>query len=671
MKTCKECGERKSDRAFPVDGRTTDNLSHVCVECRFGDSANAMSEDETRTALRDFGLPSDVPADLLGGLVETARSFAQWTSSYVSGLPDSSFAYIEPGQEKDDDGKTTPRSARHFPYKDADGNLDAPHIRNALSRVEQWKTLSDGTDVSDSLRAKVRGKLQAALDSVSNDNADRQMGELETVTLERVPILSEGGPYYGTGSPPEGDYYTKDDLEEIAAANRALAQEVKASNKLGHSKEQRLLANSGLSVDEQPAAGWLPGNTFVVDQADDGKWKLYADIAKVPAKLAKLFEAGAFRTRSVELSRVTSQEQDGKVYETVVTGLAWLGAKAPAVRTLDDIYALYADVPDGEAREQIVKLLYADADELPSTVTRTIEYADGDPSATIIWQPETGFQDVINDLNAALNPTGGGDRRYWVSDVSTSLDRCIVSDWQSNATWIVPFTMNADGDPVPSPATEWTLAEQAWVESSDNLTERNFAAPLNSRPAPADTLVVPDLITDLTKLSDEAVVTLAKTFGFDGDDAATLRPQVEEHIKSFGGEKPKDDEKKIDPPADETERKMAELEARAALGERAYEERRVEKREELIQFGLRDPETGAARIQPAQVEDWRKFYDANPELATAQMKALPATETRIYGSDESVVGLPADVTPEDAKTAGDSAWAQYAAATGVPVEAGR
>ena len=46
-------------------------------------------------------------------------------------LPDSAFAYIEPGGTKDAEGKTTPRSLRHFPIH------DAGHVRAALSRIGQ------------------------------------------------------------------------------------------------------------------------------------------------------------------------------------------------------------------------------------------------------------------------------------------------------------------------------------------------------------------------------------------------------------------------------------------------------------------------------------------------------------------------------------------------------
>lgn len=64
---------------------------------------------------------------------------AQWTRAYINDLPDSAFLYIEPGGEKDEDGKTVPRSLRHFPVKDHNGQIDLPHLRNALARIRQSK----------------------------------------------------------------------------------------------------------------------------------------------------------------------------------------------------------------------------------------------------------------------------------------------------------------------------------------------------------------------------------------------------------------------------------------------------------------------------------------------------------------------------------------------------
>lgn len=56
---------------------------------------------------------------------------AEMSSKSINDLPDSAFAYIESGGKKDAEGKTTPRSKRHFPIH------DAAHVRNALSRAPQ------------------------------------------------------------------------------------------------------------------------------------------------------------------------------------------------------------------------------------------------------------------------------------------------------------------------------------------------------------------------------------------------------------------------------------------------------------------------------------------------------------------------------------------------------
>lgn len=53
------------------------------------------------------------------------------TQQDMNDLPDSAFAYIEPGGSTDSGGKTVPRSLRHFPVH------DAAHVRNALARASQ------------------------------------------------------------------------------------------------------------------------------------------------------------------------------------------------------------------------------------------------------------------------------------------------------------------------------------------------------------------------------------------------------------------------------------------------------------------------------------------------------------------------------------------------------
>jgi hypothetical protein len=63
---------------------------------------------------------------------------ARWSRKTKNVLPDSAFLYVAPGGKKvREDGMTVtvPRSKRKFPYKRPSGEVDLPHLRNALARI--------------------------------------------------------------------------------------------------------------------------------------------------------------------------------------------------------------------------------------------------------------------------------------------------------------------------------------------------------------------------------------------------------------------------------------------------------------------------------------------------------------------------------------------------------
>lgn len=72
----------------------------------------------------------------------------QKSRKQINDLPDSDFAYIEPGGKKVD-GKTVPRSLRHLPI------MDCAHVRNALARLSQTKISADA-------KAQALKKIKAA-----------------------------------------------------------------------------------------------------------------------------------------------------------------------------------------------------------------------------------------------------------------------------------------------------------------------------------------------------------------------------------------------------------------------------------------------------------------------------------------------------------------------------
>jgi len=61
---------------------------------------------------------------------------ALWDTAYKNDLPDSSFAVVLAGGKKNGDGKTVPRSLRKLPFKNAEGNIDRPHLAAALQAIK-------------------------------------------------------------------------------------------------------------------------------------------------------------------------------------------------------------------------------------------------------------------------------------------------------------------------------------------------------------------------------------------------------------------------------------------------------------------------------------------------------------------------------------------------------
>lgn len=119
--------------------------------------------------------------------------------------------------------------------------------------------------------------------------------------------------------------WTIEDLAAIATAYNETKADVHPPIKLGHDDKQRFLG-------DEPAAGWVENIRQVGS-------KLIGDFIKVPDAIATLIENGSYRSRSVELS--PDFEVGGKTYKWLLTGVALLGGRLPAVNGLADILKLY------------------------------------------------------------------------------------------------------------------------------------------------------------------------------------------------------------------------------------------------------------------------------------------------------------------------------------------
>lgn len=94
---------------------------------------------------------------------------AEWTRAFINDLPDSAFLFIEDGGQKDADGKTVPRSLRHFPVRSETGEIDLPHLRNAIARIPQSRIVGVTADRLQELQAEARRLLADAQGETKRD----------------------------------------------------------------------------------------------------------------------------------------------------------------------------------------------------------------------------------------------------------------------------------------------------------------------------------------------------------------------------------------------------------------------------------------------------------------------------------------------------------------------
>ena len=118
---------------------------------------------------------------------------AKMTRKAINDLPDSDFAYIEPGGKKDSGGKTEPRSLRHLPIN------DAAHVRNALARLSQ-------TDISPAAKKSALQKIKARAKKFGIESADSSQALYEGYRTTSMVMDRDGYGHFHTFKP--GDKYT-------------------------------------------------------------------------------------------------------------------------------------------------------------------------------------------------------------------------------------------------------------------------------------------------------------------------------------------------------------------------------------------------------------------------------------------------------------------------------
>ncbi len=247
----------------------------------------------------------------------------EWTTAYINDLPDESFAYIEPGGKKDDEGKTVPRSLRYLPYKDKNGKVDLPHLRNALARLPQ-------TSLSAEAKAKAREKLIAAA-------KEHGVGDYDKLAELKIPFFRLGRwkhPKYGT-------------LE----GTQQMFDQMKANFKrqtLGRQPFVRI----GHDSDGKGTFGDASAEAWIKDVVQEGDY-LYAIADTTNEEVAKAVQEKRYRFASAEYDPNYVDKETGLNVGAVLSAVAltnepFLTRLPDAVVLSDEPEKIYLDYEEDE-----------------------------------------------------------------------------------------------------------------------------------------------------------------------------------------------------------------------------------------------------------------------------------------------------------------------------------
>lgn len=254
---------------------------------------------------------------------------AVWSTALVDTFPDSSFLYISPGGKKVD-GKTEPKSLRHFPVKDANGKVDLPHLRNALARIPDSGVPAD-------VKARLKAKAEAMLAAANRTERDGQLtveraadGTVELrmygrigyglyepgITAERVAKMLEENPTQTIRirmNSQGGDAFEGDTIRALlAAAPNRIEMYVDALAASAAS----VICMAGDHIEMAPSAIMMIHNARTSTSNGTA-----ADHASAQ-ELLEAADAGA-----ADIYAARSKQQDAKFFRELMDKQTWLSAK--------------------------------------------------------------------------------------------------------------------------------------------------------------------------------------------------------------------------------------------------------------------------------------------------------------------------------------------------------
>jgi len=223
-------------------------------------------------------------SDDVDEVLDSEVALAAWTAATINDLPDNAFLLVEAGGKKDADGRTELRSLRHFPFKGADGQVDLPHLRNAIARIPQAKIEGFTPEKVEALQKKAQkllNEVNAATEKAAahfslEENMDPKLlallGLAADATLEQViaacsTLKDAGEKAVAELATARSQQQSLDKFVPRADYNTALARAEKAEKSIAEESAKTLAAAVDAEIDVALKAGKITPATVEYHKA--------------------------------------------------------------------------------------------------------------------------------------------------------------------------------------------------------------------------------------------------------------------------------------------------------------------------------------------------------------------------------------------------------------------
>ena len=257
-----------------------------------------------------------------------ALSAAAMSSAAINDLRDDQFAYVEPGGSKDADGKTVPRSLRHFPIH------DEAHVRNALARAPQ-------SPFGDKAMPAIRRACKRFGVRWEGMGEKSKVYASAPAQMLGVELARPGTWHLASGKRT----FEPEDLQDASDFFAASGQ-ARIPIGFGHADTR---------FDGDPAFGWVSNIRYTTD-------------AKGPVLLGDLVDmddwvaaAAPSRWPNRSIEGFANLEWNGRTYRLALTRLALLGSTPPAMPTLRSLADLREAITAAAAQSADCELIAASA----------------------------------------------------------------------------------------------------------------------------------------------------------------------------------------------------------------------------------------------------------------------------------------------------------------------